>query len=101
MHNRERVPQLDPAALEQDVEPSLFVLQTVYKGERRTVADGVAFPPPNERVVINWRGDKSTVLMDDLESLYERFGTSPQVMWRHESGLLTEAEPQDLIDCYQ
>lgn len=100
MHDRESVPELDPSALDQSVEPSLFVLQTVYKGEMRAVADGVAFPPPNERVVINWR-DGGVELLDDLESLYERFGQSPQVMWRHSAGILTEAEPQDLIDAYQ
>lgn len=101
MHNRESVPQLDPSELEQDVEPSLFVLQTVYRGERRTVADGVAFPPPNERIVINWRGDGTIEFMDSLDKLYERFGQAPQVMWRHSQDILTEAEPQDLIDCYQ
>lgn len=100
MHDREAVPELDPAALEQDVEPSLFVLQTVYKGERRTVADGVAFPPPNEKVVINWRGEETMTCIGSLETLYKRFGQSPQVMWRHSSGILTEAEPQELIDSY-
>lgn len=101
MHDRETVPELDPSELEQDVEPSIFVLQTVYRGERQIVADGVAFPPPNERVVVNWRGSDSTELMDSVEALYERFGQSPQVMWRHSSGILTEAEPQELIDSYQ
>lgn len=100
-NDREGVPELDPDRLNQDVEPAQFVLQTVYKGRRRTVADGVVFPPPNEQVVVNWRSSTSTELLDTIEDLYERFGQTPQVMWRHSDGILTEAEPQELIDSYE
>lgn len=100
-NNRESVPQLESSALTVEVEPAQFVLQTVYKGSRETVADGVCFPPPNEQVVVNWRGSGSVELLNSIEDLYDRFGQSPQVMWRHSDGILTEAEPQDLIDSYQ
>jgi hypothetical protein len=101
MHNREQTVEADVSLLEQEIEPATFVLETVYKGERRIIADGVAFPPPNEMVVVSWRASGSTELIPSVESLYERFGDAPRVMWHHSSGILTESEPQAFIDSYQ
>ncbi len=101
MHNRERTVEADVALLERDIEPATFVLETVYRGERRSIADGVAFPPPNERVVLCWRAAGSVEVIESVEKLYEKFGDSPRVMWRHSSGILSEAEPQSFIDSYQ
>ncbi len=101
MHDRERTVEADVSLLEADVEPATFILETVYKGKRRAIADGIAFAPPNENVVVCWRSSGSVEIIPSVESMYERFGDQPRVMWRHSSGILTEAEPQAFIDSYQ
>ena len=97
MNNREQTTEPDLDQLNVDGEPAIFVLETVYKGKRRTVADGVAFPHPNEQVVVNWRGSSSIELIDSVESLYEKYGDSPRVMWKHNEDILTEIEPESVV----
>jgi hypothetical protein len=97
MNDRERRTEPDEEQLDVDGEPAIFILETVYKGSRRTIADGVAFPHPNERVIINWRGSDSIELIDTVEALYEKYGDSPRVMWKHNEELFTEVEPEKVV----
>lgn len=80
-----------------DRRPALFVLETVYQGKTHVVADGVAFHPPCEQVVINWRSTASTELLDSVEQLYAKYGAEPRVMWWHSEDVLTEVEPADVV----
>ena len=97
MHDRERERSEPDISREPDTEPALFVLETIYRGETHIVAQGVAFTDP-EQVVINWRGNSSTELIDTVDELYDKFGSSPRVMWLHDSGQLTEVEPDELVN---
>ena len=97
MHDRERQRQEPDITNIPENQPALFILETVYKGERQVVAQGVAFTDP-EQVVINWRGNSSVELIDTVDDLYSKFGTQPRVMWVHrDTDMLTEAEPDELI----
>lgn len=96
MHDREGDPTEPDISREPETEPANFVLETVYKGERHVVAQGTAFTDP-EQVVINWRGNSSVELIDSVDELYDKFGSSPRVMWLHEDGRLTEVEPDELV----
>lgn len=100
MHNRERVSEPDEDILNRDITPALFVLETVYRGARRVVADGVAFPPPNENVVVCWRNG-SIELIDTVDAMYEKFGRQPRVMWWHDEDTLAEVEPQEFMDAFK
>jgi hypothetical protein len=97
MHDREREREHPDITKEPESKPANFVLETIYKGERHVVAQGTAFTDP-EQVVINWRGNSSVELIDSVDDLYAKFGNSPRVMWLHESGQLTEAEPDYLLE---
>lgn len=94
MHDQENRPEV---LYEDTCEPATFVLETIYKGEPRVVADGVAFPHPHERVVVNWRTTKSVEVLDDVGALYDKFGHDPRVMWWHNREILTEAEPTAVL----
>lgn len=97
MHDRERQREEPDISNVPANQPALFVLETVYKGERQVVAQGVAFTDP-EQVVINWRGNSSVELIDSVDDLYKKFGTQPRVMWVHrDTDMLTEAEPDELV----
>lgn len=96
MHDRERDRSAPDISADPETEPALFVLETMYRGDRHTVAQGVAFTDP-EQVVINWRGNSSVELVDSVDELYEKFGSQPRVMWLHETGVLTEAEPDRVV----
>lgn len=87
----------EPPDLDSGDAPAVFVLQTVYKGTRHTVADGVFFPPPAEQVVVNWYNTDSVELIGSVEALYERFGPAPNVLWRRSGEVLSEAEPAGVV----
>lgn len=73
-----------------------FVLESAYGGEHHVVADGAAFP--TGRIVVEWRDESGTELIDTLESLYEKYGRDPRVMWLQEDGGYSEAEPSILTE---
>lgn len=101
MHDREQDGAVNLADVQTESDPAVFVLETVYHGSYHVVADGVAFPPPHEQVVVNWRTNGSVELLADVEALYEQFGQMPRVMWRHSERpgeqILTEAEPASVV----
>jgi hypothetical protein len=97
MHDREQQSDGPDIPDEPDVPPQRFVLETTYKGEKRIVAQGVAFTDPSQ-VVINWRSGSSVELVDTVAELYEKFGNQPRVLWHTDNGMLTEAEPDELLD---
>lgn len=73
-----------------------FILEARYQGEPRVVADGVAFP--SGQIAVDWRNESGTELIPNLESLYDKYGQSPRVLWEHADGTFSESEPAALIN---
>lgn len=96
MHSRESTDEPDVSREPASV-PALFTLETVYKGQRRVIAEGTAFLDP-EQVVINWRSSSSVEVIDSVDELYEKIGDHPRIMWRHDDEeLVTESEPERVL----
>lgn len=73
-----------------------FVLESSYGDDSTVVADGTVFP--SGRVAVDWRNESGTELILSLDVLYSKFGRDPRVLWKHEDGTFSEAEPASLTD---